>query len=131
MTLGFNPVPKPTHGRNKPKRGNYTAISDKCSREVHRRSGKQTGVDTCEFCKTTRPRNWFERAHLVNASQYGSGGEPWNIALVCGPKTETGTCHQIIDETALGKRIKEQKRIELIEYYKNGPGKEHWKYKGD
>ncbi|MBP1907801.1 hypothetical protein J2Z32_004490 [Paenibacillus turicensis] len=131
MDFELRSVPKPNFGRNKQKRGKHTEITDKCSREVHRRSSEQTGVDTCELCKTTRPRNWFERAHIVNASQYGSGSEPWNIALVCGPKTETGTCHQIIDETALGKRIKEQKQRELIEYYKNGEGKKHWQYTGD
>lgn len=126
--FGFNPVSKPSHERNKQKRGKHTAITDKCSTEVHRRSGDHTGRDTCELCGTVSPRNWFERAHIVNASQYGSGGEPWNIALVCGPKTETGTCHQIIDETRLGKRIKEQKQLELIEYYKHGEGKKYWKY---
>lgn len=128
MDFGFHPVAKPSHGRNKTKRGKHTAISDKCSTEVHRRSASRDGVDTCEFCGTTKPRNWFERAHLVNASQYGSGNEPWNIALVCGPKTETGTCHQIIDETALGKMVKLRKRAELIDYYRSGEGKLFWEY---
>lgn len=131
MDLGHYPVPKPTYGRNKQKRGNHTKITDKCSREVHRRSSEVNGRITCEFCGTTAPRIRFERAHLINASQYGSGNEPWNIADVCGPRTESGTCHQIIDDTALGKRIKEQKRLELIEYYKNGEGKNHWEYTGE
>ncbi|MDQ0091628.1 hypothetical protein J2T12_005068 [Paenibacillus anaericanus] len=128
IDFGFNPVSKPDYERNKPKRGKHTAITDKCSTEVHRRSSELNGCITCELCGTTSPRIRFERAHLVNASQYGSGNEPWNIADVCGPKTDTGTCHQIIDETALGKRIKQQKRIELIEYYKHGEGKKYWKY---
>ena len=127
----FKSFPKPTtHKRIKPKRGRHTAITDKCSNEVKRRAseGNPEGYVICEFCGCSRPAVRFERAHLINASQYGSGGQPWNLAYVCGPKTVTGTCHQILDETEKGRERKMKKRAEFIEYYTIGPGKHWWDY---
>lgn len=124
----FRPVPKVQHRRNKPKRGRHTAITDKCSNEVKRRSSELTleGYMVCERCGCSIPKVRFERAHLINASQYGEGGQPWNIAILCGPKTETGTCHQWADETAEGKAWKMEKRAELLEYYTVGDGRHWW-----
>jgi hypothetical protein len=114
MIFSYNPVEKPKHRRNKPKRGRHTAITDKVREEVERRSG-----GACERCGRTRAKHWYEMAHLVNASAIGSGRDPWNIAKLCGPKTATGTCHQIADETAEGKEWKMRKLAELLEYYAN------------
>lgn len=114
--------------RYKPKRGRHTAITDKCSTEVKRRAseGNPEGYAECERCGCSRPKVRFERAHLINASQYGEGGQPWNIAYLCGPKTETGTCHQWADETKEGHDWKMQKRAELFEYYTSGNGRRWW-----
>lgn len=124
MTLPFTPVPKPKHKRGKPKRGTHTKITQKVRGEVDRRTGG------CERCSRTIPEHWFEMAHLENASQMGSGRVPWNVAKLCGPRTATGTCHQICDDTAAGRAWKRQKRAELIEYYTNGAGREIWPYDG-
>ncbi|MBP1999727.1 hypothetical protein J2Z69_000746 [Paenibacillus shirakamiensis] len=111
--------------RHKPKRGRHTAITDKCSNEVKRRAAENNpeGYLVCERCGCSRPSVRFERAHLINASQYGEGGQPWNIVLLCGPKTETGTCHQWVDETKVGNEWKMEKRRELLNYYTIGPGR--------
>ncbi|MGW8956646.1 hypothetical protein [Paenibacillus sp. NPDC055715] len=127
MIYGYNPAPKPAYKRGKKKRGNHTAITAAVRDEVDRRAAEHTGYLICERCGASRPALWFEKAHLINASQYGSGGEPWNIANLCGPRTETGTCHQFADDTAAGRMWKLQKRDELIEYYFRGSGREWWK----
>ena len=97
--------------RLKPKRGNYTQISQKVRDEVERRSERK-----CERCGRTSAYA-FEMAHLTNASQLGSGKEPWNVALLCGPKVNSGTCHNFADETAAGREWKQAKRKELMKYY--------------
>jgi hypothetical protein len=125
MLFEYNPVAKPSHRRNKPKRGRHTAITDKCSNEVKRRASEPGWLE-CERCGCSNPQYRFERAHLVNASQYGEGGQPWNIALLCGPKTQTGTCHQWADETREGHEWKMKKRAELIDYYTVGGGRHWW-----
>ncbi|WP_025684548.1 hypothetical protein [Paenibacillus maysiensis] len=130
MTLPFLPYSKEQQvgsKRGKKKRGNHTAITSAVRDEVDRRAAEHTGYVICERCGVSRPALWFEKAHLVNASQYGSGSEPWNIANLCGPRSESGTCHQFADDTAAGRAWKMKKRNELIDYYFRGPGLDIWK----
>lgn len=116
MGLGneWNPAYKPTHKRNKPKRRNVTRITKKVSDEVIKRSG---GV--CERCGKSQAYA-FERAHLLNASAMGSGKEPWNIALLCGPKVNSGTCHHFADSSKAGREWKMEFREHLRKLYKGG-----------
>lgn len=112
--FGYHPVEKPTHKRNKPKRRNVTRITKKVSDEVIRRSGGK-----CERCGKSQAYA-FERAHLVNASQGGSGKEPWNIALLCGPKVNSNTCHHFADSTSEGREWKMEFRETLRKLYEGG-----------
>lgn len=100
------------NNRNKPKRANKTRITKKVNDEVIRRSGGK-----CERCGRSQAYS-FERAHLVNASQGGTGRDPSNIVLLCGPKVNSGTCHNFADETREGREWKQEKKIELEQYYK-------------
>lgn len=101
--------PKPKHKRRVPK--NQSRITKEVRDEVLKRSeGK------CERCGRSRSYA-FEMAHLKQASQGGKGNEPWNIALLCGPSVNTGTCHNFADYTAKGREWRLAKRKELIEYY--------------
>ena len=94
-----------------PKRRNITRITPSVRKEVLRRSeGK------CERCGRTQAYA-FECAHLINASQMGSGKEPWNVVLLCGPKVNSETCHNWADETRTGREWKQAKREELKKYY--------------
>lgn len=111
MNLPFSPAPKPTYGRRKPKAGQRTRITEKVRKEVARRSQKR-----CERCGRSRAYA-FEMAHLINASQLGSGAEPWNVALLCGPSVNSGTCHHYVDSTKAGREWKQQFRDRLIKYY--------------
>lgn len=109
--MSFNPVPKPNHKRRAPKRGNVTKITKSVRDEVLRRSeGK------CERCSKSRSYA-FEMAHLIQASHLGRGDDPANIALLCGPSVNTGTCHNFADYTAKGREWRMSKRKELIKFY--------------
>jgi len=111
--MSFNPQPKSgiKHKRIKPLRRNITRITKEVSDEVLRRSeGK------CERCGRSRAYA-FERAHLVQASQGGSGSDPANIVLLCGPSVNKGTCHWFADSTAEGREWRKAKRKELLAKY--------------
>lgn len=104
-------VPKPNFKRKSPKRSVITKITEKVRREVLERSeGK------CERCGRTSAYA-FEMSHLIQASQGGSGSDPANVVLLCGPSVNTGTCHNFADYTAAGKEWRMEKRKELIDYY--------------
>lgn len=109
--MDFNPVPKPSHGRRKPKRGQLSKITQKARNEVYRRSEMK-----CERCGVTNPY-CFEVSHLIQASQGGRGDDPSNLCLLCGPSVNSGTCHNFADYTSLGREWRMQKRNELIDYY--------------
>lgn len=111
--MSFNPVPKPNHRRRVPKRRNITKITNKVRDEVLRRSeGK------CERCGRTNAYA-FEMAHLIQASQLGRGDDPANVVLLCGPSTNSGTCHHFADYSKKGSEWRMEKRKELIPYYEN------------
>ncbi len=104
-------APKPNFKRKSPKRSAITKITEKVRREVLERSeGK------CERCGRTSAYA-FEMSHLIQASQGGSGSDPANVVLLCGPSVNTGTCHNFADYTAAGKEWRMKKRKELIDYY--------------
>jgi len=104
--------PKPNHKRRVPKRGTRTRITQKARNEVYDR----VGYRHCERCKRSQAYA-FEVAHLIQASQGGSGDDPANLALLCGPSTDSRTCHHFADYTAEGREWRMEKRKELIEYY--------------
>ncbi|MET3700155.1 hypothetical protein SAMN05877753_12211 [Bacillus oleivorans] len=112
MDVGTRAVPKPRHKRRVPKRGNLTKITQKVRKEVLRRSGGK-----CERCGKSQAYS-FEMAHLKQASQGGSGSEPWNVALLCGPSVNSDTCHHFADYTAEGREWRKTKRAELERLYK-------------
>lgn len=110
--MKFSPVPKPNHRRRVPKRGNHTRITKKARNDVYER----VGYRHCERCKVSQAYA-FEVAHLEQASQGGSGDDPANLALLCGPSVNSGTCHWWADSTKEGREWRMEKRKELQEYY--------------
>lgn len=117
LSKEWNPVPKPSFKRQKRTRKQNGAITQKVREEVLRRSGC-----VCERCGTVLAYA-FEMAHLIKRSQGGSGREPWNIVLLCGPSTDSGTCHHFADYTAQGRAWRMKKRAELMKLY----NPEEWK----
>lgn len=71
----------------------------------------------CERCEKSVAYA-FETAHLDRAGQGGAGDEPWNGVVLCGPSTNTGTCHHWVDSTREGREWRKKKRKELIKYYR-------------
>ncbi|MHA7580425.1 hypothetical protein ACX12E_08500 [Paenibacillus vandeheii] len=126
VDFGWNPAPKPKHNRRKKTQGQHTAITAKVNKEVYRRAS-EVGYTRCERCKCSVPRFRFERCHMTNASQYGSGNAPWNIVVLCGPRSDDQSCHHWADETTEGRAWKVDKQAELFIYYTVGDGKQFWK----
>lgn len=107
-------IPKinPNHKRRVPKRGTRTRITQKARSEVY----KRVGYRHCERCGRSQAYA-FEVAHLQQASQLGSGNDPANLVLLCGPSVNSGTCHWWIDSTKEGRAWAMEKRKELMAYY--------------
>lgn len=104
-------IPKPNHKRIKPKRSQITRITKKARKEVYERAeGK------CEHCGRTTAYA-FEVSHLKQASQGGRGDDPANLALLCGPSVNKGTCHWWADSTKEGREWRMAKRKELMKHY--------------
>src|SRR5699024_8656216 len=101
MLNNFNPVPKPAKRKKKVPN---TKITQKAREEVYRRS-----AHACERCGKTRAYA-FEVSHLVQASQGGSGNDVTNLALLCGPSVNTGTCHWWADSTKEGREWRMKKK---------------------
>lgn len=127
IDFGYNPAPKPEHKRGKPKRGQYTAVTDRVRKEVKRRSMEALGysIPGCERCGAIHD---LTTAHIENASQYGAGGVPWNIILICGTHGMKGTCHDWADNTRPGRAWKVEQEGRLREYYESGNGRQYWRY---
>lgn len=105
------------HKRSAPKRGDITRVTPNVRKEVNRRSMEMLGasVPVCERCGTTQN---LTKAHIVNASQGGPGGDPANIINLCGTHGMKGTCHDWADNTKDGRKWKEQYGKMLRKYYK-------------
>lgn len=83
------------HMRGKPKRIDLTAITPRVAEAVIQRANGQ-----CEMCGRSElsDRVWdLQLAHLTGRAQLGRGDQPWNIAALCGPSVNTGTCHNLLD----------------------------------
>ena len=113
------PKVNPNHKRRVPK--NTTKITEKVRQEVLNRSEHK-----CERCGRTSAYA-FEMSHLQQASQLGRGDQPWNVALLCGPSVNTGTCHNFADYTAAGREWRMEKRKELMEFYEQSRTAESFK----
>ena len=111
--------------RFKPRRGDHTKVTANVRTEVNRRSMELSGCDipVCERCGTTKN---LTKAHIINASQGGAGGDPANIMNLCGTHGWEGTCHDHCDNTQDGHKFKKQYGAMLKLYYSEGNGKAHW-----
>lgn len=111
-----NPVPKPSYKRFKPTAKQRGNISPSVSQKVHERAGGR-----CERCgwalgtfDPTGKRMGLQRAHLVRRWKLERTTEH-DIALLCGPSVNSGTCHHWIDYTAEGREWAESYRKKLME----------------
>lgn len=109
-----NPAKKVQHNRGKAKQRDRTEITPRVAEEALSRSG---GV--CEMCgyapEAGTHRDRLELAHLIQRSQQGRGDIPWNIAALCGPSVNSGTCHWKIDSRRKSNRHLVEELIARLE----------------
>lgn len=79
MNITFNPAPKPSHGRNKPKRGVHTKFSTKTRKAIIERDG-----GLCVRCGQV-----YHSIHHVTLASAGGPGIESNGVCVCIP------CHDL------------------------------------
>ena len=106
MPIGdFNPAQKPKHKRFKPTAKQRGEITE----EVYNEAVKHAG-GRCEAC------GWIEGSYSKDNRKWGLQCSHlirrWNIevettvndvAMLCGPSVNTGTCHNKVDYTRAGK----------------------------
>ncbi|MEK3718917.1 hypothetical protein [Paenibacillus sp. FSL R7-0333] len=94
--FGFHPVKKPKHKRNSPtakQRGKITT-------EVYEAALERSG-GYCERCGRS---GQLQCAHLVRRWNIEVSTTVNDVAMLCGPSVNTGTCHNFVDYTAEGKQ---------------------------
>jgi 5-methylcytosine-specific restriction endonuclease McrA len=79
MNISYNPVPKPTFNRNKPKRGNHTKFSQKTRKLI---IARDSGL--CVRCKQP-----YHNIHHVTLASQGGAGEVENGVCICY------SCHEL------------------------------------
>lgn len=109
-------VPKPTYSRTKKTAAQRGHISAKVRQRVHIRSGGR-----CEWCgwapgeyDATGRRMGLQDAHLVRRWKLPETTEN-DVARLCGPSTNAGTCHWKVDYTAAGREWAEAFRKKLYQ----------------
>jgi hypothetical protein len=109
--FGFNPAPKPKHGRGSKKAKQRGEVSPEVYAKAYERSGGR-----CEKCKwedgifdKTGLRWRIEAAHLVRRWQLDETTEN-DVAMLCSPQQNKGTCHWWVDHTREGREWAENFR---------------------
>ncbi|MFA4137162.1 MULTISPECIES: HNH endonuclease [unclassified Brevibacillus] len=109
-------VPKPKHKRRVKKQKDRGKVTPAVLAEVWERDNGQ-----CVMCGKYSFQVWtLEGHHIVFRSQGGTG-DPWNVALACGPVTQSGTCHWKAHNTREGRLAFEtyQQKV-LLPLYNTG-----------
>lgn len=124
MPIGsFNPAPKPSHKRSKPTAKQRGQISKEVYDEAVERSGGR-----CEACGwyegsyNVGNRKWgLECAHLIRRRNVEMETTVTEVAMLCGPSVNTGTCHNKVDYTRAGKNWAIQYREYLLGHRSDKP----------
>lgn len=97
-------------------------ISASVAAKVDIRSGNR-----CEFCgwapgdpDDTGQRMNLERAHLIRRHKIDGRTTEHDVAKLCGPSTNTNTCHWEVDSTRAGRERAAAYRLQLIEEADHG-----------
>lgn len=103
----LNAVPKPSHRRRKP----TTKMRGRITPEVYNAAVERSD-GRCERCKRY---GQLEAAHLIRRWKIEERTTVNDIAMLCGPSVNTGTCHNWIDYTREGREWAEEFRRQLYE----------------
>ncbi|WP_103110652.1 HNH endonuclease [Brevibacillus reuszeri] len=109
-------VPKPNHKRRVKKQKERGKITTEVMEEVWERDKER-----CVICKKFLWQVWTLEGHHIIFRSQGGTGEPWNVALACGPVTQSGTCHWKAHNTRAGRLafVDYQQRV-LLPLYRIG-----------
>ncbi|OMF54707.1 hypothetical protein BK138_16260 [Paenibacillus rhizosphaerae] len=112
MSFGFNPAPKPISRRLKP----TTKQRGRITPEVYQGAMERSG-GYCERCGKPGRQEYgtLQCAHLIRRRKIEVSTTVNDVAMLCGPSVNTGTCHNWIDYTREGREWAEQFREELYE----------------
>lgn len=105
--LPFNPVPKPSYRRRKP----TSKMRGRIKPEVYQSALERSG-GRCERCGKVGE---LQAAHLIRRWKIEGETTVNDIAMLCGPSVNTGTCHNWIDYTSEGREWAEEYRRKLYE----------------
>ncbi|NWL87586.1 HNH endonuclease [Paenibacillus sp. 79R4] len=105
MNFEYNPVSKPSYRRRKP----TSKMRGRITPDVYQTALERSG-GRCERCNKT---GYLEAAHLVRRWKIEGSTTANDIAMLCGPAVNTGTCHNWVDYTAEGRAWAEEYRQQL------------------
>ena len=104
-------VPKPQHKRNSKTAKQRGSISPSVRREVEIRSR-----DCCERCGKHKSQVWtLEMAHITRRWKIEGKTTAQDLVRLCGPSTDSTTCHHFVDYTKEGREWMEQFQLTLKE----------------
>lgn len=126
MNLANEPVravPKPRKRRSKPsakQRGRIT--KSVYQKAVERAQGRCEACGWVEGSYSPDGRKWrLECAHLIRRWRIDTETTETEVAMLCGPSVNTGTCHNKVDYTRTGKEWAIQYREYLLGRRKDKP----------
>ncbi|MNR93680.1 hypothetical protein D3C72_247380 [compost metagenome] len=102
MEFGFNPVNKPNYRRRKP----TSKMRGRIKPEIYK-AAMERAEGRCERCKQYRE---LQCAHLIRRWKIDGETTVNDVAMLCGPSVNTGTCHNWIDYTQEGREWAEEYR---------------------
>lgn len=111
------PCPKPSHKRSKKTAKQRGVISPSVAAKVDARANGR-----CEWCgwqrgnyDPTDRKMGLQRAHLVRRWNVDVETTEMELAKLCGPSVNSGTCHWKVDFTTQGRAWAEEFRGKLIQ----------------
>lgn len=110
----WNPVYKPKHKRIKPTQKQKGNISNSIRKKVNKRS-EVDGYPRCEGChKNKSACMTLENAHIESRGSIDHMTTENDLLRLCGPSTDSGTCHHYVESTKAGKQYMRDQREHLI-----------------
>lgn len=105
--FGFNPAPKPSYRRRKP----TTKMRGRISSDVYNKAVVRSG-GRCERCGSVEG---LQCAHLIRRWKIDGETTVNDVAMLCGPSVNSGTCHNWIDYTKEGREWAVEFRQQLYD----------------
>lgn len=104
-------VPKPSHNRSdKLTQKQMGAIRNKYRKKVNARSD-----DLCEGCGKHKLSCWtLENAHIDGRGVIDHMTTDLDLLRLCGPSTQSGTCHHWVTVTRMGRNYMQDQRERLV-----------------